>query len=84
MLIDEVVCFCDEQYTAFGDVCGQANGKCTHPSGNCSHHCYDCLYHIHYPGKAPENSKMLYDCPKMLKSWSCTPILTNKTPIVGF
>lgn len=71
MLIDEVVCFCDEQYTAFGDVCGQANGKCTHPSGNCSHHCYDCLYHIHYPGKAPENSKMLYDCPKMLYHYVC-------------
>ena len=71
MLIDEVVCFCDEHYTNLGGMCGQPDRKCTHPSGNCSHNCYNCLYHIHFPQRAPENSKTLYDCPKMLYHYVC-------------
>lgn len=71
MLIDEVVKFCDEQYTSFGENCGQEDGRCTHPSGHCSGSCYNCLYEIHYPGRAGENPKKLYDCPKMLYHYVC-------------
>lgn len=69
MLIDEIVNYADIEYSAFGDCCG--NGVCNHPSGQCSGSCYNCLYHIHYPGKAPLNSKTLYDCPKMLLHYVC-------------
>ena len=71
MLINEVVEFCDEQYSSFGNMCGQKDGICTHPSGHCSGSCYDCLYEIHYPGRATDDSKKLYDCPKMLYQYVC-------------
>lgn len=69
MLIDEIVRYADTEYSAFGNHCG--NGVCNHPSGQCSGSCYNCLYHIHYPGNAPQNSKTLYDCPKMLFHYVC-------------
>lgn len=69
MLIDEIVRYADAEYSALGNRCG--NGGCNHPSGQCSGSCYNCLYHIHYPGNAPQNSKTLYDCPKMLLHYVC-------------
>lgn len=71
MLINEVIEFCDKQYTSFGNTCGQEEGRCTHPSGHCSGSCYNCLYEIHYPGRAVNNSKKLYDCPKLLYHYVC-------------
>lgn len=69
MLLETLVQYCNERYMAYGDHCG--NVTCTHPSGKCSGSCYNCLYHIHFPNKAPENSKTLYDCPKMLYHYVC-------------
>ena len=71
LLLDSVVQACDRMYSSFGDKCGCINGVCNHPSGNCGGGCYECLYHIHYPSKAPENSKKTYDCPKMLYHYVC-------------
>lgn len=69
MLLETLVQYCNEKYLAYGECCG--NVICTHPSGQCSGSCYNCLYHIHFPNKAPENSKKLYDCPKMLYHYVC-------------
>ncbi len=69
MLIDDIVDFCDKKYTTYGEKCGCE--RCNHPSGHCSGNCYNCLYHIHFPERAPLNSKALYDCPKMLYHYIC-------------
>lgn len=69
MLINEIVQYCNNRYLAYGDSCG--NTTCTHPSGQCSGSCYNCLYHVHFPNRAPANSKTLYDCPKMLCHYVC-------------
>ena len=71
MLINEVVEFCDAQYSSFGNRCGQEDCICSHPSGHCSGSCYNCLYEIHYPSRAADESKKLYDCPKMLYHYVC-------------
>lgn len=69
MLLETIVQYCNEKYLSYGDYCG--NMTCTHPSGQCSGSCYNCLYHVHFPDRAPENSKTLYDCPKMLYHYVC-------------
>lgn len=69
MLLDYLVDFCDEQYSAIGS-CG-CGDKCNHPSGNCSGSCYDCLYQIHFPGRFDSVIKKKYDCPKMLYHYVC-------------
>lgn len=69
MLLNTIVQYCNDKYLAYGDSCG--NVICTHPSGQCSGSCYNCLYHIHFPDRAPANSKSLYDCPKMLCHYVC-------------
>lgn len=71
MLLDDVVRFCDNQYSSYGDECGCDYGICNHPSGTCSGSCYNCLYHIHFPGRAPEGAKKDYDCVKMLYHYVC-------------
>lgn len=72
MLLDDVVNFCDNRYSSYGNNCGCGEGKgCNHPSGECSGSCYDCLYQIHYPGRAPGEAKKVYDCPKMLYHYVC-------------
>lgn len=71
MLIDEIIKFCDNQYSLFGKLCGQKIGRCTHPSGKCSGSCYNCLYEIHFPANKGDNPKKLYDCPKMLYHYVC-------------
>lgn len=70
MLVDEIVDFCNKQYTSLGVLCGQEDGKCTHPSGVCSGSCYNCLHEIHFPGRVL-GSKKLYDCPKMICQYVC-------------
>ena len=69
MIIDRVVNYCDEMYTKYKRTCGC--GKCNHPSGECSGNCYNCLYEIHYPSRAKEPAKKLYDCQKMLYHYVC-------------
>lgn len=69
MLLETIVQYCNEKFLSYGDNCG--NTTCTHPTGQCSGSCYNCLYHIHFPDRAPENSKTLYDCPKMLCHYVC-------------
>lgn len=69
MLIDELVNFSDQKYTAYGCNCG--NDKCNHPSGNCTGECYDCLYQIHFPERFSEPKKKIYDCEKMLHHYVC-------------
>ena len=71
MLIDDVVHFCDEMFVSYNGKCGCEIGHCNYPSGLCSGSCYNCLYHIHYPDRAPENSKKEYDCVKMLYHYVC-------------
>ena len=58
-------------YSSFKENCGCDNGHCNHPSGECSGSCYNCLYQIHFPERAPENSKTEYDCVKMLYHYVC-------------
>lgn len=70
MLLDNIVDFCDREYTAFGTKCGCINGKCNHPSGQCSGNCYNCLYQVHFPYQF-KNGKRLYDCQKMLYHYVC-------------
>ena len=69
MLLDRIVNYCDEKYTAYGDKCGCQEGACNHPSGECSGSCYNCLRQIHYPSIF--HGKLLYDCEKMLNHYVC-------------
>ncbi len=69
MLLDNVVEFCNNMYSSYGDKCGREKEGCNHPSGECSGSCYNCLYQVHFP-KRP-NEKTLYDCPKMLYHYVC-------------
>ena len=71
LLLDSIVQSCDAKYSSFGNNCGCSDGICNRPSGQCSGSCYNCLYHIHYPYIAPANSKITYDCPKMLYHYVC-------------
>ena len=69
MLLDNVVKFCNQMYSSYGDKCGREKEGCNHPSGACSGSCYNCLRQVHYPND--QDGKMLYDCPKMLYHYVC-------------
>lgn len=67
MLINELVDFCDKQYSSQDTthVCSDCKHKI-----KCSGSCKKCLEEIHYPGKYP-NGKKDYDCCNLLNFYVC-------------
>ncbi len=67
MLIDELVDYCDEQFS-FQDT-SYVCSDCTH-SIKCSGSCKKCLEEIHYPNKYLEGKKD-YDCSNLVNFYVC-------------
>lgn len=67
MLIDEIVDFCDEQYSSEDTthICSD----CQHQN-KCSGGCKQCLEEIHYPSKYPFGKKD-YDCCNLINFYVC-------------
>lgn len=67
MLIDQILGFCDVQYSS-----AQTDRRCIDckHEGGCSGGCKDCLKEIHYPSIYP-NGKKLYDCPNLINFYVC-------------
>jgi hypothetical protein len=67
MLIDELIYFCDEQFSSQDTsyICSD----CTHRI-NCPRSCKKCLEEIHYPDKYP-NGKRDYDCSNLINFYVC-------------
>jgi len=70
MLIDEIVSYCDKQYSNYNGKCGCE--ICNNPSGECSGDCHNCLYQIHFPDRfLGKVIKQKYDCQKMMYFYVC-------------
>lgn len=67
MLIDELINYCDNQYSSQDTkhLCD----NCNHPY-ECSGSCKDCLKQIHYPEKNPYGKKD-YDCDNLINFYVC-------------
>lgn len=67
MLIDNIMHFCDNEYTNANT--GIRCSNCRH-IGDCPGSCKNCLEEIHYPSRYP-NGKKVYDCPNLINFYVC-------------
>ncbi len=81
MLLNELVSYCDIEYTKHHN---EKSSDCLKCRNVCQHDCKKCLEYIHYPQRRPFGGKDDYNCPNIINFYICAYAYRYASEILRF